>query len=61
VTCSHCGLVVPPGLVEQDQKEQFCCAGCRTANAILRANGLEHYYDLPQQRDRPVRVSVRAY
>jgi Cu2+-exporting ATPase len=61
VTCSHCGLVVPPGLVEQDQKEQFCCAGCRTANAILRANGLEQYYDLPQQRERPVRVSGRAY
>lgn len=61
VPCTHCGLPVPPGLVEADDERQFCCAGCRTAYAILHEHGLDHYYDLPERRDRPVVRSGRRY
>ncbi len=59
--CAHCGLDVPRGLLEPDAGQQFCCAGCRTAWAILHQNGLERYYDLPDRRDRPVQSSGRTY
>ena len=31
--CAHCGLPVPPALVEAGAERQFCCAGCRTVYA----------------------------
>jgi Cu2+-exporting ATPase len=46
VACSHCGLTVPPGLVEENGKDQFCCHGCRTAYEVIHACGLESYYRL---------------
>jgi len=49
VTCSHCGLRVPSGLLEPRAEHQFCCAGCRTVHAAIRAHGLERYYRLQQQ------------
>ncbi|HEX6313519.1 MAG TPA: heavy metal translocating P-type ATPase [Gemmatimonadaceae bacterium] len=61
VACSHCGLPVPSGYVEDGADQQFCCAGCRTAWSILHEHGLERYYDLPDRRDRPVRSSGRRY
>jgi Cu2+-exporting ATPase len=59
--CSHCGLPVPPGLVEPGAAEQFCCSGCRTAWSILRGHGLDQYYRLPEQRRLPVRPSGRSF
>ncbi|MBL9148450.1 MAG: heavy metal translocating P-type ATPase [Phycisphaerae bacterium] len=44
--CSHCGLPVPPGLVEQGHEQQFCCEGCKAVWHSLHACGLERYYDL---------------
>ncbi len=49
VSCVHCGLPVPPGLVEPETTEQFCCQGCRMAYAIIREHDLADYYSL---RDR---------
>ncbi len=43
--CTHCGLPVPPGLVERDAAEQFCCAACRTAYRVIHSCGLTRYYD----------------
>ncbi|MCY2959865.1 MAG: heavy metal translocating P-type ATPase metal-binding domain-containing protein [Planctomycetota bacterium] len=42
--CAHCGL--PLGTAWCEELGEFCCAGCRTVNALLRAEGLERYYDL---------------
>jgi Cu2+-exporting ATPase len=61
VTCSHCGLPVPAGYVEAGHDRQFCCAGCRTAWAILHEHQLERYYELPDRRSKPVRSTGRRY
>ena len=39
--CAHCGLPVPTGYVVPDDDRQFCCAGCRTAWAILHEHRLD--------------------
>ena len=49
--CAHCGLVVPPGLVDpalvdQDAPRQFCCHGCRAVYAVIHEHGLDRYYAL---------------
>ena len=49
VTCSHCGLPVPKGLVEPDRDEQFCCSGCEIAFQLIKSNNLDHFYAI---RDR---------
>jgi Cu2+-exporting ATPase len=41
-SCPHCGSEVPDGCREAP----FCCAGCREVHALLREEGLAHYYDL---------------
>jgi len=37
--CPHCGTVV------EGPEDDFCCAGCEMAYAIIRGAGLERYYD----------------
>ncbi|MEO7086874.1 MAG: heavy metal translocating P-type ATPase [Gemmatimonadaceae bacterium] len=59
--CSHCGLVVPAGLVEDHTERQFCCSGCRAAFDILHAHGLDRFYDLPERRGEAVRSTHRGY
>jgi len=44
VGCAHCGLPVPPALVESGAERQFCCSGCRTVWAVIHEHGLERYY-----------------
>ena len=44
--CTHCGLPVPRGLIEQDQPQQFCCQGCKAVFNIIHAGGLDHYYSM---------------
>ena len=61
VACAHCGLEVPSGLVDAHAARQFCCAGCRTAFAILHEHGLDGYYGLAERRDTPVRASGRSF
>src|SRR5690606_23323266 len=42
VPCAHCLSDVPEGLISgSDVDLQFCCAGCRTAFAILSEHGLD--------------------
>lgn len=49
--CAHCQLPVPPGLVDADESQQFCCAGCRTVYGVLAAGGLEGYYRVRDAAD----------
>lgn len=49
VACAHCGLDVPPALIEPDDTHQFCCSACRTVFEAINACGLDEYYAL---RDR---------
>lgn len=60
--CAHCSNAVPAGLITASEADlQFCCAGCRTAFAILNESGLEGYYTLAERREAPVRASSRSY
>ena len=59
--CDHCGLEVPAGVVDESAERQFCCAGCRTAFAILHEGGLDRYYELSERRNEPVRPTGRSY
>ncbi len=61
VACAHCGLPVPEGFVDSARPQQFCCAGCRTAFAILRDNGLDQYYGFADRRTSPVAATGRTY
>lgn len=61
VSCAHCGLEVPAGLVEVGAERQFCCTGCRTAYAILHEHGLGQYYAFGEKRDVPVRPTGKKY
>ena len=42
--CAHCGLPVPGTRFDPLRSEQFCCDGCCSVFAILRAAGLTDYY-----------------
>ena len=44
VACAHCGLDVPPGLVDESTQRQFCCHGCRAVYAVIHEHGLDRYY-----------------
>ena len=61
VSCAHCRLPVPAGLVNDGPDTQFCCAGCRTAFEILNTHGLARYYELAERRSEAVRSTGRAY
>src|SRR5215203_7386395 len=61
VACTHCQLPVPAGLVMPNAVRQFCCAGCRTAFAIIHDHGLAGYYDIVERRDGPVATSGRGF
>ena len=49
--CAHCGLPVPPALVDTLKTAQFCCDGCRAVFSILHASGLEDYYVQRERAD----------
>lgn len=49
VTCDHCGLDVPRGLVEPEAELQFCCNGCRTAYDVIHGSGLEAFYRIQER------------
>ena len=64
VTCAHCGLPVPPGLVRDGEKEQFCCSGCRQVYTLVREWGFDQYYRLVDQQQgalEPARVTGRSF
>ena len=64
VACAHCGQPVPPGLMQVQETEQFCCAGCRQVYTLVREWGFEQYYRLVNQQQatlEPARVSGRTF
>lgn len=61
VACAHCSLPVPAGLIEPDADRQFCCAGCRTAFAIISEHGLGGYYAIAEPRSAPVAATGRSF
>src|SRR5687768_6884032 len=61
VACAHCQLPVQTGFIIAGAERQFCCAGCRTAFAILNEHGLGGYYDIAERRDKPVAASGRNF
>jgi Cu2+-exporting ATPase len=61
VTCTHCGLGVPPGLVTPGSERQFCCGGCRAAYGILHDSGLDRFYELEARRLAPVRPTGKSF
>ena len=69
VLCAHCGLVVPPGLVDpalvdQDAARQFCCHGCRAVYAVIHEYGLGRYYalrDSTEAAPAPASPTGRSY
>ena len=46
VSCTHCGLPVPRGLIVENSKLQFCCNGCKTVYEVIHACGLDRFYRL---------------
>ncbi len=61
VPCTHCTLPVPTGLLEPGDPQQFCCAGCRTAYAVIHSCGLDRYYELRERLERSdERAPVRS-
>jgi len=60
--CAHCGLPVPPGLVDADASEQFCCNGCRIVRATIESCGLGQYYGMrTDEAATPAKPTGRAY
>jgi len=62
--CAHCGLVVPPGLVDEREPRQFCCHGCRAVYAVIHEYGLDRYYALRDSTDAsptPANPTGRSY
>jgi Cu2+-exporting ATPase len=51
VSCSHCSLPVPAGLIKADADHQFCCQACETAYGVIHACGLDAYYRLREATD----------
>ncbi len=51
--CSHCGLLVPRGLIDPASETQFCCGGCRAIWESLHACGLDAYYAMRQAEGAP--------
>ena len=60
-SCAHCGLPVPPGLMDQEAERNFCCTGCRTAYEILNEHGLGRYYSFVERREAPVTSTGRSF
>ena len=48
VLCSHCELVVPPGLVVDGAELQFCCHGCETVYSLLQEHGMQDTFQMAQ-------------
>jgi Cu2+-exporting ATPase len=62
--CAHCGLPVPPGLIEPSETHQFCCNGCRTVYAVIHGSGLDRFYrlrDSAEAEQTPALTTDRRY
>ncbi len=63
VACIHCGLPVPPGLIDEEAEHQFCCNGCKMVYETIHGCGLQRYYDLKDEQDptEPGRATGKGY
>jgi Cu2+-exporting ATPase len=64
VVCDHCGLPVPPGLVDPEADQQFCCNGCRSVYEIIHSCGLDRFYRLREsagEQGQKAKTTERAY
>jgi len=62
--CGHCGLDVPPGLVDESAERQFCCHGCRAVYAVIHEHGLDRYYAFRAEAEavpQPASPTGRSY
>ena len=53
LSCTHCGLPVPGGLVEPGAVQQFCCGGCRVAFQLIHTSGLDAFYGMVETNEIP--------
>lgn len=51
VSCAHCALPVPAGLVVLDREQQFCCHGCEAAYELIHSHDLAGFYAICDQLD----------
>jgi P-type Cu2+ transporter len=51
VSCAHCSLPVPAGLVVLDRELQFCCHGCEAAYELIHGHDLAGFYAICDQLD----------
>ena len=64
VSCDHCRLPVPSGLIEPGAPHQFCCNGCKSVFNVLKGAGLDGYYqvrDAIDPIDQPAKTTTNAY
>jgi P-type Cu2+ transporter len=64
VSCDHCNLPVPSGLIEPEGELQFCCAGCKAVWQAIHGSGLGNYYRLRASQGvdgTKARVTGRGY
>jgi len=63
VTCIHCGLPVPAGLIDETDEHQFCCNGCRMVYETIRGCGLQRYYEFKDETYsmEPARITGGQY
>ncbi|MBC8405326.1 MAG: heavy metal translocating P-type ATPase [Planctomycetes bacterium] len=64
VSCDHCNLPVPSGLIEPEAELQFCCAGCKAVWQAIHGSGLGNYYRLRASQGvdgTKVRLTGRGY
>lgn len=64
VECTHCGLPVPAGLIDEAADKQFCCAGCRAVHDVIHSCGLDRYYAIREKTDEnptPASTTGKAY
>lgn len=50
ISCTHCQLPVPAGLIRAGEPQQFCCHGCETAYRLIHSCGLDAYYAIQERQ-----------
>jgi len=50
ISCTHCQLPVPAGLIRPGETHQFCCHGCETAFRLIHSCGLDAYYAIQERQ-----------
>lgn len=54
-TCIHCGT---PFSIASRKDSEYCCNGCEYVYQLIQKSGLDHYYDLRDNRINPVQAAA---